>query len=402
MKKLLFTFLAVMVSVTMNAEKVSRQKALQKAQQFMPGKQFTAARSRSLARGDDPQTEEESLYILNAVNGGFVIVSGDDRTAPILGYSDKGEFRTDNMPENVRYWLESYVEQIKALDNGATPVVRARTRSAQPAIEPLIKTHWDQVAPYNLKCPKVDNYNCLTGCVATALAQMMYYYRCPETSTAIPYYTTKKNGIYMKALPATTFKWDLMKSKYSSNETGDAVDAVAELMLYVGQSCEMDYDAGSSGAVASIEAMVNYFGYSKNMQSISRASYPVSQWESVIYDELKEGRPVLYEGFSSTSGHEFICDGYDGNGLFHINWGWGGNGDGFFVLSLANPDEKGAGGGTDNKGYVQMQEAIIGFQPAAADEKESPIVYYSDIPTTFSAQYTRSSNSGQGISSAKS
>ena len=393
MKKLLFTLLAVMVTLAINAEQVSKQKALQKAQQFMPGKNFTVASSRSLARGDNSQAGEESLYIMNADGGGFVIVSGDDRTEPILGYSDKGEFRTDNMPDNVRYWIESYVEQIKALnDGGATPVVRTRTGSAQPAIEPLIKTHWDQVAPYNLKCPKVDNYNCLTGCVATALAQMMYYYRCPETSTAIPYYTTKKNGIYMKALPATTFKWDLMKSEYSSKETGDAVDAVAELMLYVGQSCEMNYDAGNSGAVASIEAMVNYFGYSKNMQSISRASYPVSQWEGVIYDELKEGRPVLYEGFSSTSGHEFICDGYDGNGLFHINWGWGGHGDGFFVLSLANPDEKGAGGGTDNKGYVQMQGAIIGFQPAAVDEKEFPIVYYSDIPTTFSAQYTRSSN----------
>lgn len=369
MKKLLFTFLAVMVSVTMNAEKVSRQKALQKAQQFMPGKQFTAARSRSLARGDDPQTEEESLYILNAVNGGFVIVSGDDRTAPILGYSDKGEFRTDNMPENVRYWLESYVEQIKALDNGATPVVRARTRSAQPAIEPLIKTHWDQFEPYNLRCP--EGYP--TGCVATALAQVFYYYKWPTTSTVIPKYTTG-TGILMPELPATSFRWDLMKDDYVVNETDESAEAVAELMLYVGQANEMNYNKGASGAYIHEQNMIDYFGYSKNMQILSAKNYTTAEWDEIIYHELECKRPVLYSGQSSSGGHQFICDGFDGNGLFHINWGWGGSSDGFFILSVANPKNKGAGGGSGSDGYSSGQEAAIGFQPGDEAEQVFPML----------------------------
>ena len=374
MKKLLFTLLAVMVTLTMNAEQVSKQNALQKAQQFMPGKNFTVTSSRSLARGDDSQAREAELYILNADGGGFVIVSGDDRTTPILGYSDKGEFRMDNMPDNLRYWLESYVEQIKALDNGATPVVRARTRSAQPAIEPMITTRWNQFEPYNLRCPVYNNSRCPTGCVATALAQVMYYYKWPTTSTAIPKYTTGTNSILMPELPATSFRWDLMKENYKGNETDESAEAVAELMLYVGQANEMNYEVGASGASIQTQSMIDYFGYSKNMQGLSARYYTTAEWDEIIYHELECGRPVLYSGHSSSVGHQFICDGFDGNGLFHINWGWGGSSDGFFVLSLANPKSKGAGGGSGSDGYSNGQVAIIGFQPGDEAEQTFPML----------------------------
>ena len=390
MKKLLFTLLAVMATLAMNAEQVSKQEALQKAQHFMPGKSFTVASSPSMTRGVESPTDEADLYILNADGGGFVIVSGDDRTEPILGYSDKGEFRLDHMPDNVRYWLESYVEQIKALDKGATPVIKARTRSAQPVIEPLIKTQWDQYAPYNLRCPEFSKQHSLTGCVATALAQVMYYYQCPETSTAIPAYTTSTRGKYMPELPAVTFKWDLMKENYSVSEKGDAAEAVAELMLYAGQACEMNYNLGASGASLNLDGMRDYFGFSKNMYAVSREYYSVARWESLIYHELEERRPVLYTGHSSDSGHEFICDGYDGNGLFHINWGWGGGSDGYFVLSLAKPYEKGAGGGSGPDGYGMYQRAVIGCKPASEDESDMPRIY-SGISQSYYAEYSRSS-----------
>lgn len=390
MKKLLFTLLAVMATLAMNAEQVSKKEALQKAQRFMPGKSFTVANSPSMTRGVESSRDEAELYILNANGGGFVIVSGDDRTEPILGYSDKGEFRLDDMPDNVRYWLDSYVEQIKSLDKGATPVIKARTRSAQPAIEPLIKTKWNQYGPYNLRCPENGTSHCLTGCVATALAQVLYYHRCPETSTVIPAYKTSTLGKYMPELPAITFKWDLMKESYSPSEKDEAAEAVAELMLYAGQACKMDYTVGSSGASLNLNGMKEYFGYSKNMYTISREDYSVALWESLIYQELEENRPVLYNGMSHDSGHEFICDGYDGKGLFHINWGWGGASDGYFVLSLANPYEKGAGGGSDSGGYDIYQRAVIGCKPASEEESDVPRLY-SGISQSYHAEYSRTS-----------
>ncbi len=391
MRKLLFTLLAFMVTSAMNAEQVSKQQALQKALQFMPGKNFTVVNDRSLARGEDSQTGGESLYIMNAAGGGFVIVSGDDRTEPILGYSDKGEFRTDNIPDNVRNWIEGYVEQIKALDDGgATPVVRARTRSAQPAIEPLITTTWNQETPYNLYCPEHEGRKCVTGCVATALAQMMYYHRWPLNCTVIPGYTTDAINIFRPELPATQFKWEMMKNNYSSSDNDDSAKAVAELMEYVGQACEMDYTPSQSGASVNINAMIDYFGYSKNMHFIQRNSYYTEQWESQIYAELEAGRPVIYDGMSGFSGHMFICDGYDGNGLFHINWGWGGNADGYFALSLANPGWRGVGGGTESYGYIHKQTALLGFQPAIDNEPEIPQI---ESRFTFftNAEYTRTS-----------
>jgi len=213
MKKLLFTLLAVTATLAMNAEQVSRQEALKKAQQFMPGKSFIIANSPNLVRGDESSIAETELYILNADGGGFVIVSGDDRTEPIIGYSDKGEFRLDNMPDNVRKWLDSYVEQIKSIEKGTQPV-RAGTRgAAKPAILPMIQTEWNQGSPYNRMCPTSGTTNCLTGCVATALAQVMYYYKWPEQSPAIPQYSIYSTSL--PEIPATTFKWDLMKKAIS-------------------------------------------------------------------------------------------------------------------------------------------------------------------------------------------
>ncbi len=367
MKKLLFTFLAVMVSVTMNAEKVSRQKALQKAQQFMPGKHFTAARSRSLTRGDDPQTEEESLYILNAVNGGFVIVSGDDRTEPILGYSDKGRIDINNMPDNLRVWLANYEAQIKSLpeDYRPTQAYRDRTRGAKTAIAPLITTTWGQGGVYNAMCPKDNGVNSKTGCVATALAQVMNYHQWPKQSPAIPGYVTETKKIVVDDLPTTTFKWNLMKDSYNLEETGASADAVAELMRYCGQCMLMDYEKDGSGAGVFIDRLAEFFGYSRSAHHISRTQYTYSEWENIIYQELFENRPVLLSAFNQHLAHEFICDGYDGNGLFHLNWGWYGNDDGFYLLSVRSdgnfnipPGEK------DLPEYCYEGDAVIGIKPS--------------------------------------
>ena len=393
MKKLLFLLLAFMATVAVNAEQVSRQQALQKAKQFMPGKQFGEAKS--FARAGSP-TDQEPFYIFNAEGKkGFVVVSGDDRTEPILGYSDRGEISVENMPENLKYWLECYEVQMKTLDQANSAGVRGVTRSAsRAAVAPLIQTKWDQDEPYNLMCPDgsyVDydelGYNsakrCLTGCVATAMAQVMYYHQWPQSCGAMDSYDIiykYENGQPVidhsfHGLEGTDFKWNDMSLTYSSDATGASANAVAELMRYCGQAVKMNYGLSESGSNVSANDMVYDFGYSKNAKTVYRLFYTVADWEDLIYNELYNGRPVLYGGSSATGGHEFICDGYDGNGLFHFNWGWSGGSDGFFVLSLANPKELGSGGGTNTDGFSYDQDAIIGLMKPAEGEVESPAIY---------------------------
>ena len=363
MRKLTLTLIAVVISLTMSAKEVTEQQALLKAQRFMQGKQL---RTRNLHRA--ASAKSNSYYVFNAEsNGGFVIVSGDDRTEEILGYSDKGTFRMEQMPENVKTWLAFYEQSIKSLEGQQSQKVT--NRAPRPVITPLIKTQWNQYSPYNLQCPMDGGELSVTGCVATALAQVMYYHRWPQEATGvIPAYTTGTRGFYMPELPATTFKWDKMQETYTTEDTGEAADAVAELMRYCGQINEMNYTSWSSGASLNTSRLAELFGYSKGMFTAWRSDYYSSQWEDMIYEELANGRPVLYSGSSATGGHQFICDGYDENGLFHINWGWGGYCDGYFLLSVANPDGRGAGGGSSSEGYAAAQDALLGFKPAEATD----------------------------------
>lgn len=416
MKKTLLTLLAFMVAVAVNAGQVSKQQALLKAQQFMPGKQFGEARS--YARGTNI-SEEEPFYVFNADNnGGFVIVSADDRTTEILGYSSAGHFDMEQMPDNLKWWLDGYVRQIEALGSSAKPVQKARVRGADSweAISPLIQTQWNQYYPYNKMCPDRNGYvlgdanfdtghlmtddqiyyHCVTGCVATAMAQMMYYYKLPVNCPDIPSYITERKSWTMKALEATTFAWDKMKKTYTGSETDESADAVAKLMRYCGQAVKMDYNLqsyGGSSAGLSPYDMAHYFGFGKNAREVMRCSYPEKDWESMIYKELsaESPRPVFYRGSSYSGGHMFIVDGYDGKGLFHMNWGWGGMSDGYYVLSLANSDELGAGGGTSKDGYSVDQSAIIGLMPDNG-EAEKPRIYAEFYGNLDQAEFSRGSD----------
>lgn len=181
----------------------------------------------------------------------------------------------------------------------------------------------------------------------------------------------------MNELPETTFKWDQMKATYDGKETDASAEAVAELMRYCGQAVNMDYNIGGSEAALSPCHLAEYFGFRKNVKQVMRYHYSETDWERMIYQELsaEDGpRPVLYSGKSNSGGHQFIVDGYDGNGLFHMNWGWGGMSDGYYVLSLANSDELGAGGGTSKDGYSMIQSAMIGLIPDDGED-EKPQFY---------------------------
>lgn len=376
MKKQLLTLLAVMLTMAMNAEQVSRQEALQKAQQFMPGKQFGEAKA--LARSDD-SSEGEPFYIFNADDdAGFVIVSGDNRTESILGYSDRGNINIDNMPENLRYWLEDYAQQINSLGDDCR-LFKSRSRADKTAILPLIETQWDQGYPYNLMSPEFNGQHCLTGCVPTAIAQIMYYHSWPIGMVkAIPGFTTY--NLVLSDLPSTSFNWEKMKKKYTGDEDEIARNAVAELMRYVAQSAgpvkdctygELStYQVGVGGQTYG--QLESYFGYSSNMENWNRLKSRSSQenWDNLLYEELAKKRPILYVGTPQQgTGHAFLVDGFDGNGLFHINWGWGGFCDGYFVLSAADPYMPGNKGANSNDGYNRSQVAIIGIEPSAGEEE---------------------------------
>lgn len=422
MKKILLTLVAFMATVAVSAEQVSKHQALQKAQQFMPGKQFGEARSFARSGG---AIEGEPFYVFNAEgNQGFVIVSGDDRTTEILGYSKTGSLDLNHLPENLKGWLDGYARQIEALGTSTKPVQKAKVRGVDSwaAIAPLIQTKWNQSEPYNLMCPDgnyvdfdEDGYDadnrCVTGCVATAMAQIIYYWQCQDVCDAIDKYDiwewinkgTDVNPDWQlevdhsfHGLDATTFDWESMALTYPSNATGASANAVAKLLRYCGQAVEMDYGTGRSSANISPAVMAKYFGFGKNARQVSRSMYSSSEWENMIYMELSSAdhpRPVLYGGSSLSGGHRFIIDGYDGNGLFHMNWGWGGMSDGFFVLSLANPDELGAGGGASKDGYSRYQDAIIGLKPAIAGEVEIPLFYGNLYDDPETSSFSRMSTS---------
>ena len=416
MRRLLLLLCGFLAYQTLNAENVSKSEALKKAQSFMPGKHFVESRSVASVRGE---VSSDAFYVFNADNGGgYVIVSGDDRTTEILGYSKTGNLDMDRLPENLKWWLDGYARQIEALGTSAQPVKKTKTRGADSwdPVSPMIQTKWNQDYPYNMMCPDKNgldwrdtgfdkahlmtddqlDYHCVTGCVATAMAQVMYYYYGASESfdcDAIPAYQIDSKGWTMNALPATAFEWDKMKTTYKGNETDESAEAVAKLFRYCGQAVEMDYNLysyGGSSAGVSPYHMAHYFGFGKNAKDVMRYNYSLTDWESMIYEEVYNGHPVLYGGSSNSGGHMFIVDGYDENGLFHMNWGWGGMSDGYYVLSLANPDDLGAGGGTNKDGYSWKQHAIIGLI-LDNGEAEKPQIYANFYNESVQSQLSRGS-----------
>ena len=329
--------------------------------------------------------ETKSIYAFNVDGGGYVIASADSRALPVLGYSDSGFIDWKSMPDNMRAWLKSYDKAMETLGNtkefvdGVCLRMKQNTRATKAAIEPLIKTKWNQKEPYWNKCPLYDGANpdwqgkpCVTGCVATAMAQVMNYHQWPQSDCKeIPAYdqeTTFENEKivwHLDSLPPVTFDWKNITDKYNNGSTKEQQEAVATLMRYCGQAVYMQYSPEFSGSDHQevVEALVKYFGYDDNARAVKRIEYGIDEWEDLIYGELAEGRPVQYGGLTDDSGHSFICDGYDGNGFFHINWGWSGSFDGFFSLSVLNPHKTNTGS-SEGLGFCMGQDAIIGVRPA--------------------------------------
>lgn len=372
MRRLLLLTLVTLIAATLQANPISREEARQRAMLFVQrgwravdGENTTLARRRSIAETELQEAEftGSNLYIFNiGEQDGFVIVSGDDRTEQVLGYADTGTFDEEQLPENAREWLKNAYSlplpppKGEDVSSGGIPSLwRGQGEAVGSPIRPLLPTLWAQRAPYNLLCPN----NSATGCVATAMAQVMRYYEWPQRRTkAIPAYA-KYNE-----LPSTIFDWSLMLNGYEGTEPTSQTKEVAKLMQYCGWAVEMSYGSTSTAYERMIPiAMRQYFGYDAGIRRVDRLDYSIAQWDSIIYCELAAGRPVIYSGLKSNSGHEFVCDGYDGQGFYHINWGWGGVSNGYYRLSVLTPQTTGTGGGSSIGGYNSYQSAVIGIQP---------------------------------------
>ena len=346
-------------------------------------KAMTKARKQG-SKGEITLSQESYYVFPNANSKGFTIVSGDDRLPEIVGYSSQGSYDENNLPVGFISFMEAYqnlynkvnLGDAEALKNLAEIKAWRNKKNASAAstsaVAPLLgNIEWDQTSPYNNMCPRYDSVHvAATGCVATAMAQVMAYYKYPKQLKAdIPGYVNRWNGIPME-IPTITreegiYDWDNMLPKYNkeANATQQQKDAVAKLMYHCGAAVQMNYGPESAAAVSATK-LAKYFGYDADlMMDLSRSSFTLDKWMQIIDTELAAGRPVLYGGQASDGGHQFICDGIDGEGLYHINWGWSGSQNGYFDLSLLNPEKGGTGSGNSTEGYNRSCSITIGIAP---------------------------------------
>ena len=314
-----------------------------------------------------------AYYIFNVGKGqGFVIASADDRTADVLGYAEEGTYDERQCPASLKMLLAQYRQEVRMLNDMPAATKPATTRAGgklQP-IEPLLKTTWSQYGPYNLQTPMDQDKHCVTGCVATAAAQIMGYYQYPKKAPALPAYKAPSAQLQVPELAESTFEWNDILPSYRIPTTQRQRDAVAKLMRYVGQAVSMDYTADDSGADSYnvILLLTQMFGYAKDMHRVFRDRYTSEEWRDLIYNELKAKRPVYYfaEDVVYNYGHAFVCDGYKEGDYFHINWGWGGQFNGYYRLSVLSPREYGFKQLPSI--YTREQGAIIGFRPSEGAE----------------------------------
>lgn len=422
MKRLLIMSFLMLACHMLQAVPITKEKAKESAARFLHQKDGTALdRSRDMRQVNINLTSAEksandAFYVFNIGKAeGYVIVSNDDCTDVILGYADKGEIIPENMPENMKAWLQGYADEIKWMRDhhisGKADVGARRRAAVKTMIAPLLVTTWNQGEPYNNNCPVfvTGTTRCVTGCVATAMAQVLYYHgqksgKPAQTLATIPAYDCNTNWsgygkIHVNAIEAgTAFDWNNMLRNYSGGETDAQKTAVATLMQCCGASVCMDYkdqERGSSASDYNVPlALKTYFGYDADTRYVRREDYTIMDWDNLIYGELASDRPVLYGGKSTGGGHAFVVDGYDGDGFFHVNWGWGGECDGHFRLSALDPySNSGIGASSTKDGYNSGQDAVIGAQPSTGSAVgEDNSLLLGDIQsvsgTTIKVRYT--------------
>ena len=395
LKLLLLVTMVTILQLHLFAEHVSADKASQVGMNFMKqkytfittrGEAVKMYKSVELTQVTRRSVDNQHFYIFNLNdNQGWVLVADDDRSIPILGYSKSGEFVTENLSANIEDWLTGISSEIQyIIDNDI--VADEKTTSLwkelfsgvstefinrdEKVVNPLVQTRWNQAPYYNDHCPYDNQYGerTVTGCVATAMAQVLKYWNYPEVGSGSHSYSTSSYGTLYANFGGTQYAWNNMPNRVTSPN-----NAVATLMYHCGVSVDMSYgvaETGGSGAyvISSYTnsencaefAFKNYFGYKSSAHGEMKDNTSDSQWKNMLRADLNASRPLVYAGFGN-GGHCFVCDGYDNSDMFHFNWGWDGQNDGFYSLSALNPGSGGAGGGLYS--FTNNQQAIFGLEP---------------------------------------
>ena len=363
------------------SQEASRQRAIEALQQMVPTASLAQV-STSAARRARGVEAAYYVFPLEGADNGYVIASADERAHPLLAYIPEGSFCSDSIPPAMQLWLRLYEQDLDWADTHSSLfTLNSSLTNSRSDVDYLVQAQWSQGSPYYNQCVFSNSY-CYTGCVATAMAQIMYYWGTtggyPHGCTALDAYTTSSYGYSVGALEAIdAFDWTNMQPTYSSASTSTQTSAVAQLMRYCGQAVEMDYTTSGSGATSSdvTPALKNYFGYEATAHYISRATMTAAAWDSIVYEEVAAGRPVYMAGVDGEElvGHAFVCDGYQQTtDLYHFNWGWSGLCNGYFALEALTPGGTGTGGTTSDYGdYSLMRDAIVGIQPPTGETHET-------------------------------
>ena len=387
-KRLLLFFALLAVVATVVAKPVDQATARKVATAYL---QSVTGKSYTSLTDITAQTPFHEFYVFTlSSDKGFVLVSADDCVMPVLGYSENTPFVVEDMPPHIMEWLQMYDNQIifyrdrvGRMDYGGSPELERMwqnlSNGAAPgnplptAVSPMLTTTWNQSPYYNNLCPQdASGARSVTGCAATACAQIMKKWNHPATGYSSHGYTHDDFGYLSANYGNTTYNWSNMPNALNSSSSTTQVNAVATLMYHIGVAINMDYSpSGSGGATASwgnantpsVEnALVYYFKYKPTCHTIFYGEISDDEWHSTLRAELDAGRPVLYTGYDTSAGHAFVFDGYNNQGQYHVNWGWGGSNDGYYAVGQLSP---GAGGTGGNATYTFNLDnyALIGIEP---------------------------------------
>lgn len=389
MKRHLLTLAALlMATVSLQAKPIDPAQLLLAAQHVL---------NRTDVVDVTPAAFTDVRLFVGADGQGFVLLGDDDCVRPLLAYSPTGSFPVDSMPEHVAAWIDGYQREIASVKEiGAGPSQRASdewsrlldgrpSRKTVTAVPPLMKTTWGQGDPYNRKCPfdSATNKHCVTGCVATSMAQVLRFWRHPEVGRGSHSYTHPTYGLQEATYDTTHYKWSRMPFNFNSVAPTNSVNAVSQLMYDIGVAVDMEYGVVSSGANtnplgnvrrASAEtALKEFFRYNPGLFTAYKEGFSDAAWRALIDEDLDAGRPILYNGYGPTGGHAFVLDGRDTVGLYHFNWGWTGDYDGYFTLDSLTPRAP--------MSYSQLSAATFRVYPITVNEETSVLTGVSGDPT---------------------
>ncbi len=370
MKRLLFFSALIIAAMQMMGANVDLATAKATAQQYAAskmanGKQMapSAIDLKLLKQEMNSNKPGTAVYYIFNTDDHFIIISGDDRAKTVLAYGDRPIKDINRMPANMKYWLGVYKKELEYLQDHPEIAAKQSLNAGDPkgvSVEPLLTALWDQQEPYYNHCPVYNGQLCVTGCPATSLAMVFYYWKFPVGPVpAVSGYSNYSYGFQVEALPGTTFDWENMIDDYRSGYTEAQADAVAWLMRYIGQEEQMNYTPTGSGAYGSdILRAVKFFGYNSETAEIYyKYSYNNNTWAAMIQEELVNNRPIVYSGYdSSAGGHAFNVDGYDAtDDTYHINWGWSGDYNCYCPLNAFSDGEY--------YNFTDDQQMVIGIQP---------------------------------------